>query len=151
MPSGPVAGNSHKRLEGACGVGGSQGSRIPEQAYQAQIEDEFLIALDLEATMFKLGFDVCALAPSARKARSLAMSDQPDVALVDVCLEGGREGIEIARWLREVCEVPIVFVTAQSDEDTVERIHEQVPGAPVLSKPVFRHTLAGAVAAVTKH
>jgi hypothetical protein len=38
-----------------------------------------------------------------------------------------------------------------SDEDTVERIHEQVPGAPVLSKPVFRHTLAGAVAAVTKH
>ena len=48
------------------------------------VEDEFLIALDLEATMFKLGFDVCALAPSARKARSLAMNDQPDVALVDV-------------------------------------------------------------------
>ena len=52
---------------------------------------------------------------------------------------------------RSAGEVPIVFVTAQSDEDTVERIHEQVPGAPVLSKPVFRHTLADAVAAVTKH
>ena len=123
----------------------SQGRRV------LIIEDEFLIALDLEETMFKLGFDVCALAPSARKARSLAMHNPPDVALVDVCLEGGREGIEIARWLREVCQVPIVFVTAQSDEATVERIHEQVPGAPVLSKPVFRHTLAGAVAAVTKH
>ena len=35
------------------------------------VEDEFFIALDLEATIFKLGFDVCALAPSARKARSL--------------------------------------------------------------------------------
>ena len=115
------------------------------------IEDEFLIALDLEATMFKLGFEVCSLAPSAYKARSLAMSDQPHVALVDVCLEGGREGIEIARWLREVCEVPIVFVTAQSDQDTVERIHEQVPGAPALSKPVFRATLANALAEVTKH
>jgi response regulator of citrate/malate metabolism len=115
------------------------------------IEDEFLIALDLEATMFKLGFDVCALAPSAYKARLLAMSNRPDVALVDIWLEGGREGIEIARWLREVCEVPIVFVTAQSDEDTVERIHEQVPGAPVLSKPVFRATLADALAEVTKH
>ena len=115
------------------------------------IEDEFLIALDLETTMFNIGFEVCALAPSAYKARSLAMNDQPDVALVDVCLEGGREGIEIARWLREVCGVPIVFVTAQNDEDTVERIHQQVPGAPVLSKPVFRHVLAGAVAAVTKH
>jgi len=124
----------------------------PPQGRRALIiEDEFLIALDLETTMFKLGFDVCALAPSASKARSLAMSDQPDVALVDICLEGGREGIEIARWLRDVCEVPIVFVTAHSDADTVERINEQVPDAPVLAKPVFRHTLANAIAAVTKH
>ena len=123
----------------------------PHGRHALIIEDEFLIALDLEATMFKLGFDVCALAPSARKARSLAMNDQHEVAHVDVCLEGGREGIEIARWLREVCEVPIVFVTAQNDEDTIDRIHEQLPGAPVLSKPVFRHALAGAVAAVTKH
>ena len=96
-----------------------------------------MIALDLEATMFKLGFDVCALAPSARKARSLAMNDQPDVALVDVCLEGGREGIEIARWLREVCDVPVVFVTAQSDEHTVERIHQLVPGHPCYQSRSF--------------
>ena len=38
-----------------------------------------------------------------------------------------------------------------SDADTVELIHEQVPDAPVLAKPVFRHTLADAIAAVTKH
>ena len=99
-----------------------------------------MIALDLEATMFKLGFDVCALAPSAYKARSLAMSNQPDVALVDIWLEGGREGIEIARWLREVCEVPIVFVTAQSDEDTVERVHEQFQARQCSQNPCFvRH------------
>jgi len=97
--------------------------------------------------MFKLGFDVCALAPSSHKARSLAMSNQPDVALIDVCLEGGREGIEIALWLRKVCEVPIVFVTAYGDEDTLERIHEQVPGAPVLRKSLFRRKLIDAVAA----
>jgi response regulator of citrate/malate metabolism len=59
------------------------------------IEDEFLVALDLEAMMFKLGFGVCALAPSSHKARSLAMRDPPDVALIDVCLEGGRDGIEL--------------------------------------------------------
>ena len=115
------------------------------------IEDEFLIAIDLEATMFELGFDVCALAPSARKARSLAMDDQPDVAVIDVCLEGGREGIEIGRWLREVCDVPIVFVTANRDAETLERIHHQVPTAPVLSKPVFRRQLADAIATVTEH
>jgi DNA-binding response OmpR family regulator len=115
------------------------------------VEDEVLIAFDLEATMSALGFDVCDLAPSGEWARSLAMSDQPDIVLMDVCLEGGREGIEVARWLRAVCDVPIVFVTAHSDEDTLERIHEQVPGAPVLSRPVYPERLADAVAAVTKH
>jgi CheY-like chemotaxis protein len=66
------------------------------------------------------------------------MNDPPDVALVDVYLGGSRDGIEVARWLREVCGVPIVFVTANNDTSTVDRIHEQVPDAPVLPKPVFR-------------
>jgi DNA-binding response OmpR family regulator len=109
------------------------------------VEDEIMIALDLEETMLALGFDSCGLAPSDRRARSLAMSDQPDIVLMDVCLDGGREGIETARWLREVCGASIVFVTANSDEGTLARIHEQVPGAPVLSKPVYRKQLAKAV------
>jgi CheY-like chemotaxis protein len=55
--------------------------------------------------------------------------EQPGVVLMDVNLEGGREGIETARWLREVCETAVVFVTSYNDDATVERIHEQVPGA----------------------
>src|SRR3954471_15708076 len=100
------------------------------------VEDEIMIALDLEDTMLALGFDSCGLAPSERSARSLAMSGQPDVVLMDVCLDGGREGIETARWLREVCGASVIFVTAKADEGTLARIHERVPGAPVLSKPV---------------
>jgi hypothetical protein len=53
--------------------------------------------------------------------------------------------------LRKVCEAPIVFVTGYTDRDTVERIHEQVPGAPVLPKPVYHDRLANAVAAVSPH
>ena len=112
------------------------------------VEDEILIAFDLEATMHELGFDICGLVSTADTARSMAIDNQPDVVLMDVNLEGGCEGIEAARWLREVCEVPIVFVTACSDEGTIERIHEQVPGAPVLTKPVYPQILADAVAAV---
>ena len=112
------------------------------------VEDELMIALDLEGAMSALGFDICGLASTADTARSIAMDNQPDVVLMDVNLDGGREGIEAARWLREVCEVPIVFVTAYSDERTIERIHEQVPGAPVLTKPVSPQILADAVAAV---
>ena len=99
--------------------------------------------------MRALGFDVCGLAPSASKARSLAMTNQPDVVLMDVNLEGGHDGIEAARWLREVCETAVVFVTSYNDDDTVERIHERVPGAPVLPKPVYRERLADAVAEVS--
>jgi hypothetical protein len=44
--------------------------------------------------------------------------------------------------------VPIVFVTGYDDPDTIERIHEQVPGAPVLTKPEYRKGLANAVAEV---
>ena len=73
------------------------------------------------------------------------------MALVDVSLDGGREGIEAARWLREVCDVPVVFVTGCDDPDTVDRIHEQVPDAPVISKPQYRKGLAEAVAQVTEH
>jgi DNA-binding response OmpR family regulator len=113
------------------------------------VEDETMIALNLKADMHALGFDICDLAAKGQQASRLAMSNQPDVVLMDVNLEGGREGIEVARWLREVCDVPIVFVTGYTDRDTVKRIHEQVPGAPVLPKPVWRDRLADAVAAVT--
>jgi two-component system, response regulator PdtaR len=106
------------------------------------VEDEIVIALDLEIAMS----DVCALAPTERSARALAMQEQPDLAVVDVCLAGGREGIEMARWLREVCGTSIVFVTACDDTPTVERIRERVPGAPVLAKPGYRDGLANAVA-----
>jgi DNA-binding NarL/FixJ family response regulator len=110
------------------------------------VEDEFLIALDLEAAMTGLGFEICGLAPNGEEARSLAMSHQPDVVLVDVYLGGAREGIETARWLREVCDVSVVFVTAHTDNATIERIKEAVPGSPILSKPVYRERLAEAVA-----
>jgi DNA-binding NarL/FixJ family response regulator len=110
------------------------------------VEDEILIALDLEAAMTGLGFEICDLAPDGDEARSLAMSHRPDVVLVDVYLGGTREGIETARWLREVCDVSVVFVTAHTDEATIERIKEIVPGSPILSKPVYRERLAEAVA-----
>ena len=124
-------------------------SSPPRRPRALIVEDEIMIALDLEDTMLALGFDSCGLAPSERSARSLAMSDQPDVVLMDVCLEGGREGIETARWLREVCGASVIFVTAKADEGTLARIHDRVPGAPVLSKPVYRKHLAKAVSEAT--
>ena len=99
------------------------------------------LAVDMQA----LGFANCDLAANGQDAFLKAMEDQPDIVLMDVNLEGGREGIEAARWLREVCDIPVVFITAYTDRDTVARIHEQVPGAPVIAKSLYRSRLAKAV------
>jgi DNA-binding response OmpR family regulator len=112
------------------------------------VEDEPMIALGLEAHLRELGFQACDLATDGDQALSHAMRNPPSVALMDINLEGNREGIEVARRLREVCDVPIVFVTGHTDHDTVARIRERVPGAPVLPKPVYGKRLADAVAAV---
>ena len=123
----------------------------PRRSRALIVEDETLFAIGLEMEMHDLGFDTCDLAADGHQAYAYAMSNRPDVVLMDVSLEGGREGIEVARWLSKVCDAPIVFVTGYTDCDTVERIHQQVPGAPVLSKPLYRDRLADAVAAVSKH
>ena len=52
-----------------------------------------------------------------------------------------RAGIEAARWLREVCDVPIVFVTAHSDADTLERIHAVLPPPCCPNRFIRRHWL----------
>ena len=112
------------------------------------VEDEYLFAMSLTVDMQALGFDTCDVAATAQDAFLQAMEDPPDIVLMDVNLEGGREGIEAARWLREVCDVPVVFVTAYTDPDTVERIHQQVPDAPVIAKPHDRERLPSVVAEV---
>src|SRR5262245_61044335 len=112
------------------------------------VDDETLFALRLMADMCALGFTNCDLATYGQAAFLRAMDEAPDVVLMDVSLEGGREGIEVARWLHEVIDVPIIFVTGYTDADTIERIHEVVPDAPVLPKLLYRDRLADAVAEV---
>ena len=112
------------------------------------VEDEFFVALDLEDAMVEMGFYVCGVAATQDRAYSLAASEQPDVVLMDVCLQGGQEGIEAARCLREACRAEVVFVTGHADRATLERIHEEVPGAPVLTKPISHARLAEVVAAL---
>ena len=120
----------------------------PHRGRALIVEDEILFALNLEAEMHTLGFDICDLAANGHQASTLAMSN---VVLMDINLEGGREGIEVGRCLHTMYEAPVVFISGYTDRDTVERIHEQVPDAPILPKGSYYHLLAAAVAEVTPH
>jgi len=110
------------------------------------VEDEVMIALGLQADLEALGFKVTGLAANARQAISLALDDNPDLVVMDIYLNGARDGIEAARSLRENFGTQIVFVTAYTDDDGImERIHKQVPDAPVLAKPLYGDRLATAI------
>ena len=110
------------------------------------VEDEVMIALGLQADLEALGFEVSGLAANASEAMSLAMNDKPDLVVMDIYLNGARDGIEAARSIREIFGTQIIFVTAYTDDDgIIERIHQQVPDAPVLPKPLYGNRLANAI------
>jgi two-component system, response regulator PdtaR len=67
------------------------------------VEDETLIALALEAEMKDLGFEVCGLAANANQAIAMAMEDEPDLAVMDIYLNGARDdGKSAARFMRSI-------------------------------------------------
>src|SRR5262249_20950964 len=112
------------------------------------VEDETMIALSLEAHLRELGFQACDLAADGHQALSRAMSNPPNVVLMDVNLEGNRVGIEGARTFEVPLDGPIVFVSGCTDSETIQLLRSEVPGAPVLPKPVWGDRLADAVESV---
>jgi DNA-binding NarL/FixJ family response regulator len=81
----------------------------PAQRRALIVEDEPVFAMGLAADMQALGFDTCDLAANRQDAFLQAMEDAPDIVLMDVNLEGGREGIEggavASRGMRHTCRL----------------------------------------------
>lgn len=85
------------------------------------VEDEALIALGVSAVLREFGYDVCGVARTASDAVDAAGRERPDLALVDIGLKGGPDGVEAARQMRERYGVQTVFLTANSDAATRRR------------------------------
>jgi PAS domain S-box-containing protein len=111
-----------------------------EHAQQAKlliVEDEGVLALDIERQLRGLGFTIVGVAASADEALRLAGLDCPDLAIVDLRIEGARDGIETALRLRADFDVPVVFLTAHGDAHTIARASATRPLGYLL-KP-FEH------------
>ena len=85
------------------------------------VEDERVVATHVERSLMDAGYTVIGIAASAAEAASLVDDQRPDVALVDIRLRGKSEGFEIAERLRHERDVPVVFMTAHTDDDTLQR------------------------------
>jgi PAS domain S-box-containing protein len=85
------------------------------------VEDEHVVATHVERSLQDAGYAVTGIAASAAEASSLLERATPDVALVDIRLRGRTEGFAIAERLRHENDVPVVYMTAHTDDDTLQR------------------------------
>lgn len=96
------------------------------------VEDESIVADHLAAILEEIGYEVSATAPSASEAMDAIRRCPPDLALIDVMLEGNQDGISLASAIRASHDIPILFVTSFSDRVTVERAKATNPDGYVL-------------------
>ncbi len=85
------------------------------------VEDEHIVAMGIKKMLKSLGYTVTGVASSGEDAISKTESTFPDVVLMDIMLKGDMDGVEAAREIRERLDVPIVYLTAYSDNNILER------------------------------
>ena len=105
------------------------------------VEDEMITARDLQDHLEELGYDVPDVASSGGEALDLAASLRPDLVLMDINLGGAsRDGVEIARELRERFGLPVIYLTAYADQATLSRASQTAP-LGYLTKPFERREI----------
>ena len=98
------------------------------------VEDESIVQFHLRRLVESMGYCVTGLAATADDALACIESELPDLVLMDIHLQGPRDGIETAREIRSKYEVAVVFVTAYADDKTVDRT-EAVGAMGYIVKP----------------
>jgi len=91
------------------------------------VEDESIVAKDIELTLEKFGYKVCGVANNADDAIKLAKSKKPDVVLMDVMLQGEKTGIDAAEEIGKDLSIPVIYLTANTDSDTVQKVKMTQP------------------------
>ncbi|MBF0390974.1 MAG: response regulator [Desulfamplus sp.] len=85
------------------------------------VEDERVVAMSIEDALIGMGHTVCGIASSGEQARLLSASNNPDLVMMDIKLKGAADGIETAKKLKELYDIPVIFLTAYSDQQILER------------------------------
>jgi chemotaxis response regulator CheB len=96
------------------------------------VEDEAIVALNLERSLAARGYAVSAVVDSGEGALAAVRADPPDVVLMDICLPGALDGTEAAGAIWEQFGVPVVYVTAHGDAETLGKVTASAPYGYVL-------------------
>jgi DNA-binding LytR/AlgR family response regulator len=98
------------------------------------VEDEMIIGAKVSMFLTELGYEVTGIFPRAEDVLLQLEESTPDIALLDINLKGSMDGIALAHVLLSAHQIPVIFLTANSDEATFQRAKEAKPYA-FLSKP----------------
>ncbi len=98
------------------------------------VEDETIVALDMKRSITKMGFEVTNTVTNHDDAILSVSKNKPDFIIMDINLENSKDGIETAQSIQKVQNIPIIYLSAFSDDHTIERAVKTNP-LVYLSKP----------------
>jgi len=129
------------------------GAGVTNQIRILVVEDESVVSKDIQESLKGLGYGVCGTASAGEEAIRKAESLQPDLVLMDIVLKGDIDGVEAAETIRSKFHIPVIYLTAYSDEYTLNRAKVTEPSGYIL-KPfderelhttievaMYRHTM----------
>jgi PAS domain S-box-containing protein len=108
------------------------------------VEDEGIIAGHIASCLGRSGYEVAGIAESSEDALTKISEELPDLVLMDIRIKGSTDGIDTAKKLRERFDIPVLFLTAHTDRQTIERA--KTTGAwGFLTKPIHHANLATSI------
>jgi two-component system, response regulator PdtaR len=124
---------------------------IEEQVRVLVVEDEFVTGCEIQARLQDLGYDVPIVVDTGRDAIAKALEFDPQVVIMDITLKGEMTGIEAAEQIRQLFGIPVIYLTAHSDDATIEKAISTEPFG-YLIKPFEERALQTAIRmALYKH
>jgi PAS domain S-box-containing protein len=115
------------------------------------VEDEIIVAMEIKSRLEDLDYDVVDVVSSGRKAVEKAGKKQPDVVLMDIRLKGDMDGVDAARQIHDRFNIPVVFLTAYSDNKTLNRARITKPYGYILKPFEGRELKSNIEIAIYKH
>ena len=104
------------------------------------VEDESIVAMELKDRLQLMGYRISDICTTGEQAVTAAKKMKPDLILMDIILKGEQDGIETAAAIRKVRDIPVLFLTAHSDQKTLSRAIKESPYGYIL-KPFRKKEL----------
>jgi signal transduction histidine kinase len=115
------------------------------------VEDERLVARDIAQILQDEGYVICAIASDGETAIKNILDSSPDLVLLDIRIKGEIDGIDVAKFIQSFCDIPLVYLSAFSDTETLKRAQLTNPMGYVVKPFRSEQLLSTITIALTTH